>query len=96
MKIGLYQANIIYGKPDKNLIKFETYLNGFAGQLVVLPELFTTGYLFSQRDDILKISEPIPHGKSCEKLEKLAKKFKVTLVAGIAELDNGKLYFAIQ
>lgn len=92
MEIGLYQANIIYGKPNENLIKLEKYLNEFAGKIVILPELFTTGYVFNQRDEILRISENIPNGKSCKKLEELAKKFNIVLVTGIAEEDNKKLY----
>lgn len=62
--------------------------------LLVLPELFSTGYLFSGRRELRQLAEEIPGGETTRFLKSLSKKRKMAIVAGIAERNKGKIYNA--
>lgn len=53
--------------------------------LVVLPELFTSGYFFRSTDDARAASEPVPAGPTTEWLAERAAQTGATLVAGLPE-----------
>jgi predicted amidohydrolase len=54
--------------------------------LIVLPELCTTGYAFADRDEALSYSEPAD-GPSVEHWRELAGRHGITIVAGFCERD---------
>jgi len=60
--------------------------------LLVLPELFTTGYYFERKEDLLPLSENIPDGDTVRFLSKIAKKKNINIVGGIAEKDGSKIF----
>ncbi|HSB31668.1 MAG TPA: nitrilase-related carbon-nitrogen hydrolase, partial [Candidatus Sulfobium mesophilum] len=60
--------------------------------LVVLPELFSTGYQFVSKDEVSGLSEEIPAGFTTKRLVELSKDKKLYVVAGIAERDSGSFY----
>lgn len=92
MKVGIYQFDIKIREVEKNLKKVEENLSITNADLVVLPELFTTGYLFSDKNDLRKYSEEIPNGKSVKLLERIAKKNELYIVGGLSEKDEDKIY----
>ncbi|HEY3315517.1 MAG TPA: nitrilase-related carbon-nitrogen hydrolase [Bacillota bacterium] len=55
-------------------------------RLVVLPEMATTGYVFTGREEIKDLVEPLP-GPTTKFLAGLAARHRVHLVAGLAEVD---------
>lgn len=60
--------------------------------LIVLPELANTGYLFANRQDAFKHAEGVPDGPSvCAWLD-FAQQHQVYLVAGLAEQDGMQLF----
>ncbi|MGH3259370.1 MAG: nitrilase family protein [Streptosporangiaceae bacterium] len=61
-------------------------------RLVVLPELCTTGYMFSGRAEASALAEPIPSGASTRALTDLCRELDLHLVAGIAERDEDEIY----
>jgi N-carbamoylputrescine amidase len=62
--------------------------------LVVLPELCNSGYVFETRDEAFALAEPVPGGPSCAAWLEAARKHALFIVAGIAECDGDKLYNA--
>ncbi|MCP4574444.1 MAG: hypothetical protein GY838_19005 [bacterium] len=61
--------------------------------LAVLPELFSTGYQFRDRDEARSLAEdPAGDGYACRRLRAAARDLDTTLVAGIAETAGDKLY----
>lgn len=56
--------------------------------LVVLPELFNTGYNFVSRREVEALAEPVPHGRSCQFLRELARGKRCHIAAGIAERET--------
>ena len=63
-------------------------------QLIVLPELANSGYMFATRAEAFAQAEPVPGGPTCEAWMAAAARLGVTLVAGVAERDGEVLYNA--
>ena len=92
MKVGFVQNDPPFGEVEKNLEHVVRALSGQKADLFVLPELFTTGYQFTRREEALELAEPIPDGNTTKALLDLAKKIDSHIVAGIAELEGDAVY----
>src|SRR5207302_2067138 len=60
--------------------------------LMVLPELFNTGYQFVSVDEVRALAEEIPGGPTTERLRKLAAERRTHVVAGLAERAGNRLF----
>ena len=87
MRIGIYQNNPEFGEVSKNLDKAIDKLDTIQADLVVLPELFTTGYQFISLEEVKELAEEIPSGSSCAELTKYAHSKKIYIVQG-SKLPN--------
>jgi predicted amidohydrolase len=92
MRVGFVQFHPIFGNIGQNLSRVEAKLSRVDADLLVLPELFNTGYFFSGRKQLRQLAEEIPGGETTRFLMGLSKKRKLAIVAGIAEKDKGKIY----
>lgn len=90
--IAVAQIDCSFGDVAKNLEKIGTFVRQAAqggANLVVFPELATTGYFIAGR--IEELAEPIP-GPSTGELVRLAQEHQVWLVVGMAEAADGDYY----
>jgi predicted amidohydrolase len=94
MKIGYVQFNPTFGEVEKNLDRAEALIEGAQADLLVLPELFNTGYLITSKEEIGALAEEVPGGRTVRRLAAIAKKKKVHLVAGMAERGGAKIFNA--
>ncbi len=86
MKIGYIQFNPIFGEVQKNLDRtIELITKGKEADLLVLPELCTTGYLFIDKSELQRFGEKVPDGPSTKAWSKIAKETDTFIVAGICE-----------
>ncbi len=92
MKVGFVQNNPVFGDIEANLSNVERLLVDIRADLVVLPELFSTGYQFADRQEALKHAEPVPDGPTTRTLLQLANKLQTAFVAGIAEREGHEVY----
>src|SRR5579884_760882 len=92
MKVGFYQFNPTFGEIKHNLDTVAARLDTVTSDLVVLPELFATGYQFSSVEEVRALAEPIPHGPTTQRLLDIARDRQVFLVAGLVEHDRGCMY----
>lgn len=84
-KVAAVQMNCELGQVEKNLLKAERLVMDAVGQgakLIVLPELFNTGYRVESEDFLLAESL---NGRTVEWMKMLAKKMDIVLVAAIIE-----------
>ena len=65
---------------------------GEGAQLVVLPELCNSGYVFATREEAFALAEEVPAGPTSKAWSDAARQHGVVIVAGIAERDGDKLY----
>jgi len=90
-KIGFVQTEPLFGEKQKNFRAAEELLAGFTADLLVLPELFATGYTFISASEVLELSEG--NGEETTLfLRHLGAMCKATVVAGFIERENGNCY----
>ncbi|MBI4389934.1 MAG: acyltransferase [Nitrospinae bacterium] len=92
MKLGFVQNNPAFGNVRENVDRALELLAGMEADLIVLPELFSTGYQFVDREEALELAEPIPDGPTSRLLIGQARSQKTVLVAGLAERDGQTVY----
>lgn len=94
MRVGVYQFAPVFGDVSANLNRVEEVLAGVEADLIVLPELFNTGYTFTSAEEARSLAEEVPGGATTEFLQRLAQKKKMILVGGLAEIDpeEGKVF----
>lgn len=78
--------------PQSNLEQMTKLLSGLITDLVVLPELCTSGYVFLSRDEVASVSEEIPSGEAFETFRSLARENNFSIVYGFAERAGDKFY----
>ena len=67
-------------------LALQAVMNG--ANLIVLPELANSGYLFANRQDAFDHAETVPDGPSTRVWIDFAVQHQVYLVAGLVERDN--------
>ncbi len=92
MKVGFYQFDVQYGEKEKNLQKVIDTLVKNDFDLIVLPELFTTGYLFPSKEEAISYGELVPEGKTTKKLIEFAQEKKTYIIGSIVELEDDGVY----
>ncbi|MBT9171642.1 MAG: N-carbamoyl-D-amino acid hydrolase [Syntrophomonadaceae bacterium] len=95
VKVAVIQMEPEFGEKDRNVKKGVDYINEAAdngAQLIVLPELVNSGYVFSTRKEAFSLAEPIPDGETTRLWIETAQKRGVYISAGIAEKEGGRLY----
>ncbi|PSQ85332.1 MAG: acyltransferase [Bacteroidetes bacterium QH_2_63_10] len=81
-----------YLDVDANLQAVASQIQSVEADLIVLPELFTSGYFFQSQEDLAQVAEPIPEGRSTLALRDWAASLDSTLVAGLAEREGDRFY----
>jgi len=92
MQIGIYQNNPEFGEIQRNLEHAISKLDAIRADLIVLPELFATGYQFTSLEEVKKLAEEIPAGQTCDAFIRYANSKNMNIVFGIAERDGDKLF----
>jgi len=92
MKIGYVQFNPAFGEVERNLDRAEALIEGAQADLLVLPELFNTGYLITSKEEIDALAEEVPGGRTTQRLAAVAKRKNVHIVAGMAARSGAKLF----
>lgn len=85
MLIGTVQFAPRYGQPEANRAHVAALIADVSADLLVLPELFTSGYFFQSTADAQAWAEPVPGGASCTWLMEQARTTGTTFVAGLPE-----------
>jgi predicted amidohydrolase len=93
LTVGYIQFRPQFGQPDKNISYIWKQIDKVKeADLIVLPELCTTGYAFHNREEAKTYAEPVPQGKTIQMLQSMSKKRKMHIVAGINEKQEDNLY----
>lgn len=93
--IGYAQFLLAFGDREANLKSVERLAtSAAAADLLVFPELATTGYEFKDAQEVRKWAEPLGDGQTSALMLKLAAAHQTTLVIGYPELAGDKIYNA--
>lgn len=92
MRIGFYQCDVRFGEVAANVDAVVSQLEQVDADLIVLPELFTSGYQFVSQEELQRLAEPVPDGPTTERLIDLAQRRRLHLVAGLPEQAGARCY----
>jgi predicted amidohydrolase len=91
LRLAVVQFSPRFGRKADNLRRMEALVSETRADIMVFPELCTTGYFFTSRDEVAAVAET-PDGESGEVFRALAKHHNAVVVAGWAEADQGRLF----
>jgi predicted amidohydrolase len=91
VKISLVQFTPRFGNASVNLRQIAALLRGVETDIIVLPELCTTGYSFLSREETLSAADG-PEGKSAIFFKQLAEQHNAMVIVGFAERSGNKVY----
>ena len=95
VKVACVQMEPIVGNKEDNIQKSITFIENAAGKganLIVLPELANSGYVFENRQEAFALSEQVPQGQTCRLWAEAAARLGVYIVAGINEREGNLVY----
>jgi len=92
VRVGVVQTSPRFGRVAANLARALRLMTAKPADLYVLPELFATGYQFSSRAEVARLSEPVPSGLTCRRLIAYARRHRCTIVAGLPERAGRRVY----
>ncbi len=95
LRVACVQMDPRVGERDANVASSLSLLETCAAkgaQLIVLPELCNSGYKFKSREEAFALSEEVPHGPTASAWLVAASRLSITIVGGIAERYQGRLY----
>jgi predicted amidohydrolase len=91
MKIGYIQTAPVFGEKERNFEAVLKLTENVRADLLVLPELFATGYNFTSAEEVAELAEPV-NGRTMQFLRELTFRGSFAIVAGFAEKNKGSLY----
>lgn len=93
--VACAQMKPIFGHVDKNVAASKQWIEHAkqkGADIVILPELCNTGYVFESRIEAYSLAEEIPDGPTVQTWCEVAEMNNVYIVAGITEKDGDSLY----
>lgn len=90
-RIGYLQFQPSFMDVNSSFERICELIKGHHADLLVLPELATTGYAFPDKPTLFQLAETIP-GPTTDRFVELARSLGGAIVVGLAEKDGSKIY----
>lgn len=91
MKVGYVQFSPVFGDKIENFKNVERIIKGKKADLLILPELFATGYTFISKDEAFSYSEGLD-GETASFLQKISAKTEAIVVGGFVEKSEKNIF----
>ena len=91
MRLAAVQTRPEFGDVGGNVTRALRQMSEVEADLYVLPELFTTGYLFTSRKELASMAEPIP-GATVTVLMDFTRARGCAVMAGLPEVAGDRIY----
>lgn len=92
--VAALQTSPAFGDVPANLAALRLALREVTADLIVLPELCSTGYAFRDRDEAVALAEPFPTGPTVRLLLEVSLRTGGVVVGGYVERDGARVYNA--
>ncbi len=92
MKAAFIQFDPVFGDIEGNVARALALVERADAEVIVLPELFSTGYLITSKEEACDLSEPGPGGRTTAALCAAARKKNAHIVAGLNERQGDTLF----
>jgi predicted amidohydrolase len=90
--VGFFQFEPEFGNVRANIAAVEESISAVDADLIVLPELFNTGYQFISREEAYDLSEEVPTGRTAKHLIDIASAKNMHIIAGMAERSGNQIF----
>lgn len=91
MRVAAVQFEPIFGEKCRNFEKIKSYVDTVEADLIVFPELATTGYLFLSKEESLEFAESMTE-KTFSYMRDAARRTGKILCFGFAEKDGANVF----
>lgn len=91
VRVGYLQFSPELGRVDQNRQHIKASLRQIRADLLVLPELATSGYALQNREAARRVAEPIP-GPTTDLMQELARRIGGHIVVGLPEIDGSDIF----
>src|SRR5215831_144865 len=91
-RVGFVQGRPRFGHSEENLERALALAAPLAADLVVIPELWSSGYVFSSRAEVARLAEDAERGVSARALSAAARRERRHYVAGFPERHRGRYF----
>ena len=91
MKVGYIQNSPLFGEKEKNFNQVRKLIGDAKADLLVLPELFATGYTFTSKEEVKNLAETNDED-TANFLKEISTKTGAVIVAGFIERDGENYY----
>lgn len=92
MRVGFYQFAPELGAVATNVARIRRAVANVQADLLVLPELCLSGYLFPTREALQRCAEPVPDGPCLRVLATTCAERGLSIVLGMAEFAGDRLF----
>jgi predicted amidohydrolase len=92
IKTACGQFNPVFGDTTGNINRICRMTEEAQADLIVFPELASSGYDFKNKDELKSLALDLHNGSEIEQLKQTAKVTDTYIVVGLAEKDGDKLY----
>jgi len=89
--VGVCQFQPIFMEPERNRNKMLEMVKDINADLIVFPELATSGYTFNNLDELKAVAENAQTGQTAKQFKQLAKENNCSYVIGFPERVNSRL-----
>lgn len=91
-RVAFVQGRPIFGETQRNLERGLALARTVEADLVILPELWSSGYVFSSHAELVALAEDAHTGATAQALVAAARRDKRHYIAGFPELARGRYY----
>ncbi|KPJ76224.1 MAG: carbon-nitrogen hydrolase [Deltaproteobacteria bacterium SG8_13] len=91
LKLALVQFQPKFRDIDGNLNRISELTNALQADIIVLPELSTTGYFFLSREESAEMAEQA-NGRTGQFFRDMAQRHEAIVIAGFAEKQGNRIY----
>jgi predicted amidohydrolase len=92
MRLAVVQSKPILDSIEKNLAAVQRLIGKSEFDLVLLPELFASGYFFHNIEQVHRLSEVIPKGPGAQFILELASRKGAYVCGGILEREHDRFF----
>ena len=92
IRAAFYQFEPVFGEKEQNIENALRAMGDVEADLVVLPELFASGYQFVSREEVAHLAERVPQGFTTGMLAEFSRRKGIYIVAGLPEKDGDSYY----
>jgi predicted amidohydrolase len=92
MRVGYFQFEPVFGEIKRNLDYVSSQLAKAQADVMVLPELFSSGYQFVSKTEVEALAESVPDGPTTRRVIELAGDRGLFVVAGLPERSADRYY----